>query len=158
MKKIIFGLVAASVALPTAAAAQPGFYDPYRGGGYSHPYDRNGDGVVTQREIRRTQREERRYNNGYYPQAYPQSYSGGYAQFHDRSGFYNGPTWRGNDGRYYCRRSDGSTGTIVGAATGALIGSQVAGRGDRTLGAVLGGALGALIGSRADSGNRVRCY
>ena len=119
MRKIVLGMVAAAVAIPTAASAQPGYY----GGGY---------------------------NGGYYGN----SYGGQYSSYYDRSGYYSGPTWRGNDGRYYCRRSDGSTGTIVGGVAGAVIGSQVAGRGDRTIGAILGGAVGALIGNSVDRGNR----
>ena len=42
--------------------------------------------------------------------------------------------WRGDDGRYYCKRDDGTTGLIVGAAVGGLAGNELAGRGDRTLG------------------------
>jgi hypothetical protein len=64
--------------------------------------------------------------------------------------------WRGNDGRYYCRRSNGTTGLIIGGAAGALLGSSIAGRGDRTLGAVLGGAGGALLGREIDRGG-LRC-
>ena len=55
--------------------------------------------------------------------------------------------WRGNDGRYYCKRSNGTTGLLIGGAAGALIGREIAGRnGDRTLGAILGAAGGALLG------------
>ncbi len=182
MRKVILGMVAASVALPTAALAQPGYYDPYYGGSsYAHPADRNRDGVVTEREARRYQRQmerqaERqydRYNGGYssgynggyssgynggYSSGYNGGYGGNYAQYYDRNGYYSGPTWRGNDGRYYCRRSDGTTGTIVGGAAGALIGSQVAGRGDGLLGAIIGGAVGAVIGNTVEKGtNRNRC-
>jgi hypothetical protein len=64
--------------------------------------------------------------------------------------------WRGNDGRYYCRRSNGTTGLIIGGAAGALLGSSIAGRGDRTLGAILGGAGGALLGREIDRGG-LRC-
>jgi hypothetical protein len=64
--------------------------------------------------------------------------------------------WRGDDGRYYCRKSDGTTGLIVGGAAGALLGREVAGRnGDRTLGAILGAAGGALLGKSIDS--KVTC-
>lgn len=65
--------------------------------------------------------------------------------------------WRGNDGRYYCRRSNGTTGLVVGAAIGGLIGNQVAGRGDRTLGTILGAAGGGLLGRQIDRGN-VHCH
>ena len=33
-----------------------------------------------------------------------------------RNGAYVGPTWRGRDGRVYCRRSNGTVGMIVGGA------------------------------------------
>ena len=65
--------------------------------------------------------------------------------------------WRGRDNRYYCRKEDGTTGLLVGAGVGALIGHEVAGRGgDRTLGAILGGAAGALLG-RAIDRSSTRC-
>jgi hypothetical protein len=64
--------------------------------------------------------------------------------------------WRGNDGRYHCRRSDGTTGLIVGAAAGGLLGNSLAGRGDRTLGTIIGMAGGAALGSSLDRG-RLRC-
>jgi hypothetical protein len=61
-------------------------------------------------------------------------------------GVYHGKTWRGSDGRLYCRKPNGTTGLVVGGAAGALVGRQVAGRGDRTTGTVLGAAVGALLG------------
>ena len=77
---------------------------------------------------------------------------------YDHNGTYHGRTWRGRDGRYYCRRPDGTTGLIVGGAAGALIGRSVAGRGDRTLGTILGGAAGALAGREVERGtSRRRC-
>jgi uncharacterized protein YcfJ len=63
--------------------------------------------------------------------------------------------WRGDDGNYHCRRSDGSTGLVVGAAVGALVGNRLA-SGDRTLGTVLGAAGGGLLGRQIDRGN-IRC-
>ena len=73
-----------------------------------------------------------------------------------RNGYYYGPTWQGQNGQIYCRRSNGTVGIIVGGAAGALIGREIARdgngyryryrRGGGTTGAILGGAIGALIG------------
>ena len=76
-------------------------------------------------------------------------YGGGnyYGQSYNTYNGYNGQVWRGNDGRYYCKRSNGTTGLLIGGAAGALIGREIAGRnGDRTLGAILGAGAGALLG------------
>ncbi|WP_435418112.1 glycine zipper 2TM domain-containing protein [Parerythrobacter aurantius] len=64
--------------------------------------------------------------------------------------------WEGDDGRFYCRRSNGTTGLLIGGAAGALAGREIAGRGDRTLGALLGGVAGALLGREIDRGGS-RC-
>ena len=64
--------------------------------------------------------------------------------------------WQGDDGRYYCKRDNGTTGLIIGAAGGALLGREIDRRGDRTLGTVLGGAIGALLGREIDRGT-ARC-
>jgi outer membrane lipoprotein SlyB len=54
--------------------------------------------------------------------------------------------WRGDDGRYYCRRSNGTTGLIVGGAAGALAGRAIDTRGERATGTIIGAAAGALLG------------
>lgn len=54
--------------------------------------------------------------------------------------------WQGEDGRYYCRRSNGTTGLIVGGAAGALAGRAIDTRGERMTGTILGAAAGALLG------------
>jgi hypothetical protein len=64
--------------------------------------------------------------------------------------------WRGDDGEYHCKRSDGTTGLVIGAAAGALVGHQLAGGHDRTAGTVLGAAGGALLGREVDRGS-LRC-
>ena len=64
--------------------------------------------------------------------------------------------WRGRDGRYYCRRQNGTTGLVIGAAIGGVLGSQIAGSGDRTLGAILGAVGGGLLGRQIDRGD-YRC-
>jgi hypothetical protein len=58
--------------------------------------------------------------------------------------------WRGRDGRTYCRKSDGTTGLIVGGVAGALAGRAIDTRGDRTLGTLGGAAAGALLGREVD--------
>ena len=61
--------------------------------------------------------------------------------------------WRGDDGRYYCKRDNGTTGLVIGAAVGALAGHEIAGRGDRTLGAIIGAVGGGLLGREIDKGD-----
>ncbi|WP_301751219.1 glycine zipper 2TM domain-containing protein [uncultured Erythrobacter sp.] len=68
----------------------------------------------------------------------------------------NDRVWRGNDGRYYCKRDNGTTGLVIGAVGGALLGRTVDTRGDRTLGTVLGGLAGGLLGREIDRGE-ARC-
>ena len=60
--------------------------------------------------------------------------------------------WRGNDGRTYCRKKDGTTGLIIGGAAGALLGREVDGGRNRTLGTVLGAAAGAILGKKVAQG------
>jgi hypothetical protein len=67
----------------------------------------------------------------------------------------NEDMWRGDDGQYHCRRSNGTTGLVIGAAAGALVGNAVA-RNDRTAGTVIGAVGGGLIGREIDKGN-LRC-
>lgn len=64
--------------------------------------------------------------------------------------------WRGNDGRTYCRKRDGTTGLIVGAAAGALLGREIDTRGNRTLGTILGAAAGAYLGKEVAQGGGCR--
>jgi uncharacterized protein YcfJ len=64
--------------------------------------------------------------------------------------------WRGNDGRLRCRRSDGTTGLVVGAVAGGLLGRAIDTRGDRTLGTVLGGVGGALAGREIERSSSTR--
>lgn len=66
--------------------------------------------------------------------------------------------WRGRDGRMYCRRTDGTTGLLVGAVGGALLGRTIDTSGDRTLGTLGGAAAGALLGREIDrEGSKRRC-
>lgn len=66
-------------------------------------------------------------------------------------------TWRGQDGRVYCRKPNGTTGLIAGGAAGLIAGRAIDRRGERTTGTVLGGALGALLGRHLQRNVRVKC-
>ena len=79
---------------------------------------------------------------------------------HDHRRYYtsdNGVRYWQEDGRYRCRRSDGTVGLIVGGAAGALAGRAIDTRGERTTGTVLGAAAGALLGREVDRGRRISC-
>ncbi|MCA1662446.1 MAG: glycine zipper 2TM domain-containing protein [Novosphingobium sp.] len=66
--------------------------------------------------------------------------------------------WRGEDGRYYCKRGNGTTGLLVGGAAGALVGRAIDTRGSRATGTIVGAAAGALIGREIDRNRkRARC-
>lgn len=134
-KKIaISTAIAASALTVMPAAAQAQSYGYYPGYGYSsRSYNPRYD-----------QRYYSRYNgyNAYNPYAGQTYYQGRYN--------YN----------YGYRCNNGSTGTIIGAIAGGLLGSQVAGRGDRAIGAIIGGAAGALAGREIDrnsGNNRYNC-
>lgn len=60
--------------------------------------------------------------------------------------------YRGSNDRYYCRRSDGTTGLIVGAALGGVLGNQIDRGGSNLLGTLIGGGAGALLGREIDRG------
>lgn len=72
------------------------------------------------------------------------------------AGYYHGKVWRDSNGRLRCKRPNGTTGLIVGAAGGALIGRAVDTRGERATGMILGAAAGALLGREVDR-SRYRC-
>jgi hypothetical protein len=66
--------------------------------------------------------------------------------------------YRGSDGRYYCKRNDGTTGLIAGGVGGGVLGNLIDGGHNRVAGTLIGGALGALAGKAIDQGNSdVRC-
>lgn len=72
------------------------------------------------------------------------------------SQYYNGKVWHDSHGRLRCKRPNGTTGLIVGAAGGALIGRALDTRGERATGTIIGAAAGALLGRHVER-SRVRC-
>lgn len=79
------------------------------------------------------------------------------SRYRERRMSNNERLYRGTDGRYYCRRSDGTTGLVVGAVAGGVLGNVIAPGGSKTLGTVLGGVVGGVAGRQIDRGRTVRC-
>ncbi|NIJ37242.1 uncharacterized protein YcfJ [Sphingopyxis panaciterrae] len=68
----------------------------------------------------------------------------------------NTRVWRDNDGRYRCKKDNGTTGLLIGGAVGGVAGHEIAGGGDKLLGTVIGAAGGALLGREIDK-SKYRC-
>jgi hypothetical protein len=88
----------------------------------------------------------------------PSRYYRSGSQYQERPLASTDRVYSGSDGRYYCRRSDGTTGLIVGGALGGVLGNVIDGGRSRIVGTLLGGAAGALGGRAIDQQNaEVRC-
>lgn len=98
-------------------------------------------------------RPDPRFADGYRPERY---YRDGRFYPGDRFLGAGDRIYRSRDGRYYCRREDGTTGLIVGAVGGGLLGHAIAPEGSETIGALLGAGLGAAFGN-AVARNEIRC-
>lgn len=79
------------------------------------------------------------------------------SNYQERTLSANERVYAGEDGRYYCKRSDGTTGLIVGGAAGGVLGNVIDGGHSRTVGTLLGAAAGALAGKALDQNSQVRC-
>lgn len=116
------------------------------------------------RELRAAERRDYRRFARYNYNRYEPGYNRYYADRYYRSGSYypdrrlswDDRIYRGRNGRYYCRRGDGTTGLIVGAGIGALLGNQINIGGSSTLRTIAGGAIGAALGQSIARG-RLRC-
>jgi len=137
MRALTLALIAATAATTGGCAEtydQPGYasqYSSYRQYDYNRP--------------------DPRYNGYYADQYYVDN-----PRYRERRLSRNDRVYVGRDGRYYCRRSDGTTGLIVGGIAGGVLGSIIAPGGSKTLGALLGAAGGAAAGTAIDRDN-VRC-
>ena len=90
--------------------------------------------------------------NGYYADRYYRNDR----RYRERRLGMNDRVYVGQDGRYYCRRSDGTTGLIVGGIAGGALGAAVTSGRSELLGVLLGAAAGAAAGNAIDR-NNVRC-
>jgi hypothetical protein len=71
-------------------------------------------------------------------------------RYHERRLTERDRIYAGRDGRYYCRRSDGTTGLIVGGIAGGVLGNALAPGRSEVLGTLLGAAAGAAVGASID--------
>ncbi len=93
----------------------------------------------------------------YYGDRYEREYRGDYDRGYYRDRGYR--QYRGDRGYYRNRNqrcNSGTTGTIVGAIAGGLLGRSIDTRGDRATGTILGGAAGALAGRAVGRSNNPR--
>ncbi len=168
MRKFILAAMLAA----TVAPAAPVFADPPRWAQNDRHDDKHGD--------RKDRHDNGRHDNGRhngrdrnddrrnwqrYDYNRPDPRYGNYdaSRYYRADGGYserrlgrNDRVYRGTDNRYYCRRSDGTTGLIVGAVAGGLLGRSLDGGRSSTLGTILGAGGGALLGRSIDRGE-VRC-
>lgn len=143
----LMAMLATPLALPSAAIAQR----------YGDQGDQRGD---------QGYRDQGYNNQGYRNQGYrdpnwrgdrdgnwdpSRSYQDG--RYRDRRLSANDRVYRGSDGRYYCKRSNGTTGLVLGGVGGGLIGNALGGG---TLGTLLGAGGGALLGKNIDQNNSRR--
>jgi hypothetical protein len=177
MRRFIFAALVAATAMPLAAASAGA--QPYRSDESQERREcarelRNADSSreyraeqrECAREISQAQRRDWRQGRRY---DYNRPPPGGtyYADDYYRDGRYyrerrlssNDRIYRGRDDRYYCRRSDGTTGLIIGAGAGALIGNSIDGGRSSTVGTILGAVAGGAIGREVDRDSRrgLRC-
>ena len=101
-----------------------------------------------------TRDDDRRFETSYDARRY---YRDG-PQYQERRLTAQDEVYRGSDGRYYCKRNDGTTGLVIGAIGGGVVGNVIDGGHNRVAGTLIGGVLGALAGKAIDQSNTdVRC-
>jgi hypothetical protein len=122
------------------------------------------DDVRDARQDRRQAvRDWRQYRNYDYNRL-PQGQRAYYADHYYRDGSYYQPRrlgrndriYAGSNGRYYCRRNDGTTGLIIGGIAGGALGNALTSGRSSLLGTLVGAGGGALLGQSVDRG-QVRC-
>jgi hypothetical protein len=146
MRKFIIAAALAATIAPTAAMADPPPWAPAHG---RRAHDRADWRDYSRYDYNRP---DTRYGRYYDASRY---YRDG-RYYPERRLTRGDRIYRGTDGRYYCRRSDGTTGLIIGAVAGGLIGNALDNGRSSTVGTLIGAGGGALIGRAIDRGN-LRC-
>jgi Glycine zipper 2TM domain len=171
MKKFILVTLLAAVSLPWAPVMARD--DRGRSGSERHDNDRaeqnrpgrdharkSNNGRHLSQKKRATWQEYHRYDYNRFDPQYGNYRANRYyrdgSYYQDRRLYNQDRIYRGSDNRYYCRRSDGTTGLIIGAIGGGVLGRAISPNRSKTLGTILGGAGGALIGRSIDR-RGVRC-
>jgi Ni/Co efflux regulator RcnB len=168
MKKFLLAITMATTAITgLAVPAQAQRYEQSDREYRRDVREANRDRREDRREYRQDRREDRRakreawqdYNRYDYNRRDPRygNYDAGRyyrdgRYYQPRRLSYNDRVYRGGNGNYYCRRSDGTTGLIVGGAIGGLLGNSIARGGSKTIGTVIGAGAGALLGREVDRG------
>jgi len=148
MKRPMIGLFAAAMLMPLAACLgdddSPRGYGPPPPSGYDDRggYERSGPSAG------------QHYDRDAPPRDYDAARDYRAEKAPDRALTRDDRVYRGGDGRYYCKRSDGTTGLVVGAVAGGVLGNILGGGG--VLGTLLGAGGGAVLGNSVDRGE-VRC-
>ena len=173
MRKMILTAAIAAAAIPfvAAPASAQGRYERHARQDCRHDLRDADNRREYNREVRDCRhdirqarnRDWRTYNRWDYNR-YPPSAGGYYAENYYRDGRYYRERrlsrydriYRGRDGRYYCRRSDGTTGLIVGAALGGLLGNAIDDGRSSLLGTLIGAAAGGALGREVERG-QIRC-
>ena len=140
MRTLTLGAVAAATALTgltgcTELGDRPGYASDYSNYDYNRP--------------------DPQYQGYYADQYYVDN-----SRYTERQLNSNDRVYVGRDGRYYCRRSDGTTGLIVGGIAGGALGAVLTSGKSEMLGILLGAAAGAAVGTTVDKNaakNNVRC-
>lgn len=163
-RMLAFAIAAAAAGLTAVPAAAQSRADQERWEEAQRRFDR--ERAIYERERDRYEDARQRYSSSGWRY---DDYDDRYATDYDAARYYrddpryrervlssNDPVFRGSDGRYYCRRSDGTTGLIIGGAAGGILGNVIDGGRNRAAGTLIGGALGALLGREVER-NEVRC-
>ena len=156
MRKLIIAAAALSFAIPmTPVLADPPPWSHAGGNGKG-----NGNGNKHNDGYRAPSVDYRQYDynrpDPRYGNYRPDRYYVDNSRYTTRRLTSNDRIYRGTDNRYYCRRSDGTTGLIIGGIGGGVLGNLIAPGGSKTLGTILGAGAGALIGNSIDR-NNINC-